>query len=90
MSGTRFETSIGKSLIKSNKPCLNFKNQRDYAQMIAEYHTVGVHLTATDTRKRHTFPRQCMQPKYPLRELFYGISTCTRFRRLLEVDNMII
>ena len=69
LSGTRFGTSIGKSLINESEPCLNFKDQRDYAQMIAEYHNVGVHLTATDTRKRHTFPRQCMPPKYPLREL---------------------
>ena len=68
LSGTRFETSIGNSLIKLNKPCLNFKNKRDYAQMIKEYHIVGVHLTATDTRK-YTFPRQCMPPMYPLREL---------------------
>ena len=73
LSGTRSETSIGKSLIKLNTPCLNFKNKRDYAQMIEEYHIVGVHLTATDTRKRHTFPRQCMPPMYPLRELLNGL-----------------
>ena len=56
LSGTRSETSIGKSLIKLKDHCLNFKSEDTQCKMITEYRFVEGQRMATDIRKRHTFP----------------------------------